>query len=57
MSDKSNHQTLDRGPAVITPRAALDALSELGWDTLAVWECELRNESAVRKRLSDFLCS
>lgn len=31
------------------------ALRALGWDTLTVWECELKDASAVRDRLTKFL--
>ncbi|MCY3567009.1 MAG: very short patch repair endonuclease [Chloroflexi bacterium] len=33
----------------------LSALHELGWRTLVVWECELRNSDAVFDRLQHFL--
>ncbi|MDX6405368.1 MAG: mismatch endonuclease, patch repair protein [Blastocatellia bacterium] len=33
----------------------LKALSQLGWKVLTVWECELKNESALTKRLIRFL--
>jgi DNA mismatch endonuclease (patch repair protein) len=32
-------------------------LGELGWDTLVVWECELKDMEAVRGRLRNFLGS
>lgn len=32
-----------------------DRLRALGWQTMVVWECELKNESAVRERLLRFL--
>lgn len=31
------------------------ALSKLGWDQLIIWECELRDTSALRERLTRFL--
>ena len=31
------------------------ALEELGWESLAIWECELRDEAEVRSRLSEFV--
>lgn len=31
------------------------ALSALGWDQLIVWECELRDTSALQARLTHFL--
>lgn len=30
-------------------------LRALGWDVLVVWECELKDEAALRSRLVDFL--
>lgn len=30
-------------------------LRDLGWDSLVVWECELKNMEAVKSRLRDFL--
>jgi DNA mismatch endonuclease (patch repair protein) len=30
-------------------------LSELGWGQMIVWECELRDNSALRRRLTHFL--
>lgn len=33
----------------------LDALAVLGWAGLTLWECELADEDAVSRRLSDFL--
>lgn len=35
--------------------ASLDALRELGWDALVVWECELKDRVAVESRISSFL--
>ncbi len=34
---------------------AIAALSNLGWNVLVVWECELKDKTAMNKRLSDFL--
>jgi DNA mismatch endonuclease (patch repair protein) len=31
------------------------ALKQLGWRSLVLWECELKNEDAVLKRLQRFL--
>jgi DNA mismatch endonuclease (patch repair protein) len=36
-------------------RRALEALSAAGWEALIVWECDLRDESALRSRLKAFL--
>jgi DNA mismatch endonuclease (patch repair protein) len=36
-------------------RAALGALAVLGWRALVVWECETRDEAAIKQRLRDFL--
>jgi len=33
----------------------LTDLSDLGWSVLIVWECELRDEQAATKRLTEFL--
>ncbi|WP_442756907.1 very short patch repair endonuclease [Methylocystis sp. JAN1] len=35
--------------------ANLARLSELGWRALVVWECELKDEDALEKKLRDFL--
>jgi DNA mismatch endonuclease (patch repair protein) len=35
--------------------AALAALDALGWRALTLWECELRDEAALRARLAAFL--
>ena len=42
--------------------ASLDAshqaeLSDLGWDVLTIWECEIREYDLLRERLRDFLGS
>lgn len=36
-------------------RLALAALSELGWSTLVVWECELAQLEELRGKLKEFL--
>nr|WP_271581508.1 very short patch repair endonuclease [Bradyrhizobium sp. CCBAU 45389] len=36
-------------------RSALAALSELGWSTLVVWECELGKLEELRGKLKEFL--
>ena len=33
----------------------LEALMEQGWDSLVIWQCELRDSSAVRRRVKRFL--
>ena len=33
----------------------LDSLNALGWSALTLWECELKDESAIARRLRDFL--
>ncbi|HGG60223.1 MAG TPA: DNA mismatch endonuclease Vsr [Gammaproteobacteria bacterium] len=30
-------------------------LRELGWDYLIIWECEIRNQSGLRERITRFL--
>ena len=35
----------------------LAALDREGWKTLVLWECELKDEEALRRRLSAFLTS
>jgi DNA mismatch endonuclease (patch repair protein) len=30
-------------------------LAKLGWRTLILWECRLKNQDAVRRKLSEFL--
>ena len=35
--------------------ASMATLSDLGWNVLVVWECELKDKTAMNKRLSDFL--
>lgn len=36
-------------------KANLQALKELGWDTLVVWQCELSELDAVKQHLLNFL--
>ena len=36
-------------------RSSLRALAALGWGTLVVWECELKEIEALRTKLHDFL--
>lgn len=33
----------------------LRGLQEQGWQALVLWECELKDEAALRRRLADFL--
>jgi DNA mismatch endonuclease, patch repair protein len=33
----------------------IEALTKLGWNVLVIWQCELKNCGAVRKRISQFL--
>lgn len=35
--------------------AALEALAAAGWESLTVWECELRNRSRLEEQLFEFL--
>lgn len=36
-------------------KANLAALNKLGWKTLIIWECELKEPVAVKCRIADFL--
>jgi DNA mismatch endonuclease (patch repair protein) len=38
-------------------RQVLEALKELGWKILVIWECELGEEPQVTKKLRSFLCN
>jgi DNA mismatch endonuclease (patch repair protein) len=38
-------------------RKTLDALSRSGWQTLVLWECELKDQKRLRRRLQDFLAN
>jgi DNA mismatch endonuclease, patch repair protein len=31
------------------------AYADMGWDLLTIWECEMRDEAALRERLQGFL--
>ena len=44
-----------RARTVARYAAALQALKAAGWEALVVWECELRNPSALEAELSAFL--
>jgi DNA mismatch endonuclease (patch repair protein) len=35
----------------------LDALAQQGWSTLVIWECELKDVRALRRRVTSFLGS
>lgn len=35
--------------------AAVDALSQAGWNSLTVWQCEIANRDVLIARLTDFL--
>lgn len=35
--------------------ASVEALEAIGWDCLTIWECELTDRAAVRRRLFEFL--
>ena len=45
-------QHLD-GP--VGPDQALRALRDAGWASLVVWECELRDDAALKRKLATFL--
>lgn len=38
-------------------RKAVDALGRSGWQTLVLWECELRDQKRLRRRLHNFLAN
>jgi DNA mismatch endonuclease (patch repair protein) len=40
---------------VARDQAVLEGLANDGWEALVVWECELRDEVAVRARIAAFL--
>ena len=33
----------------------LDLLAELGWDVLAIWECQTKNREELQARITEFL--
>jgi len=33
----------------------LERLKDLGWETLVVWECQVRDTDALNERLLEFL--
>jgi DNA mismatch endonuclease (patch repair protein) len=39
----------------VRDRENLEALRRLGWDALAIWQCELKDSSAIRLRVKRFL--
>ncbi len=36
-------------------RRNLEVLAQQGWDALVIWQCELKNSSAVSRRVRQFL--
>lgn len=40
---------------VARDRAALEALRDAKWTSLVVWECELRDDDALKRKLAKFL--
>lgn len=36
-------------------RKNIDALTQIGWDALVIWQCELRSSAEVRARVKRFL--
>lgn len=38
-------------------RRAVEALTNNGWQTLTIWQCELRDSDAAREKISTFLAS
>ncbi|HZH11161.1 MAG TPA: very short patch repair endonuclease [Microvirga sp.] len=36
-------------------KTACDALRQLGWSVLVIWECEIRDKRALERRIMDFL--
>ena len=36
-------------------KAVVHALEQLGWKSLIVWECELRNTECIESKLMEFL--
>jgi len=36
-------------------RKNIRRLHSLGWDTLVVWECQIKNASSLKRRLVEFL--
>ncbi|MGE0740607.1 MAG: very short patch repair endonuclease [Hyphomonadaceae bacterium] len=43
------------GRNVTRDRASVEALKACGWSSLVVWECELRDASALSRKLERFL--
>ncbi len=43
------------GRNVARDAAHLEALAELGWEAMVVWECELKDEETLRAKLVAFL--
>lgn len=40
---------------VARDEASVDALTAKGWESLTIWECELKDQAAVTTRLTEFL--
>ena len=40
---------------VVRDRRNEDALHELGWRVMVIWECETRDQEAVAERIMGFL--
>lgn len=38
-------------------RKNIGALTALGWNSLIIWECELRDMKAVERKVTGFLCN
>lgn len=36
-------------------RSSISALRKTGWDVLVVWECEMRNEKKLERKLFNFM--
>lgn len=34
---------------------SVEALRAMGWDVLVIWECQLKDREALKKRLTEFL--
>jgi len=43
------------GQNKVRDRKNLKALTQLGWDTLVIWQCELKDSNAVCRRVKRFL--
>jgi len=36
-------------------KIALDRLQKAGWETMVIWECQLKNMEEIRDRVINFL--